>query len=67
MANEHIEEMLDVEWFVVENDEIGGWDIATVDAEYTSQINRRQPGVFVVAECICLDVADHIVYLHNTR
>ena len=59
--------LLDTEWFVVENDEIGGWAVATVDASRTSEIDRRLPGVYVVAEVISLDVAEHIVYLHNVR
>ena len=64
--SEHTETMLDSEWFVVVDDLIGGWAVATVDKPL-SEIDFRDPGVYVVAEMISKDVADYIVYLHEQR
>lgn len=65
MTNEHTETMLTSEWFVVQDDLIGGWAIATVDKPL-SEIDFRERGVYVVAELISKEMAEYMVYLHET-
>lgn len=50
-------------WFVVVNDVVGGWSIATIDfplAEHPGPLGRT-----VVADAIEESTARHIVELHN--
>jgi hypothetical protein len=64
--NKHTEALLTSKWFVVLDDLIGGWAVATVDKPL-SEINFREPGVYVVAEMISKDMADYIVFLHEQQ
>lgn len=64
--NEHTEAMLNAEWFVVLDDLIGGWAIATVDKPM-SGINFRDRDVYVVAEMLSKDMAEYMVYLHEKQ
>lgn len=66
MTNQHTETMLQSEWFVVQDDLIGGWAITTVDKPL-SEIDFREPGTYVVAEMISKDMADYVVYLHENQ
>lgn len=63
---DHTRIILDAEWYVVQNDLIGGWAISTVDRPL-SEIDFREHGVYVVGEVISLAIADHIAELHNRR
>lgn len=64
MTNDHTETILTSKWFVVVDDVTGGWAIATVDKPL-SEINFREPGVYVVADMISLDMASYVVHLHE--
>jgi len=66
MSNEHTETILTSEWFVVVDDLIGGWAIATVNKPL-SEIDARKRGVYVVAEMISESLADYVVYLHERQ
>lgn len=65
-GNQHTEAMLTSEWFVVVDDLIGGWAVATVNKPL-GDIDVRQLGVYVVAEMISKEIADYIVYLHEQQ
>jgi hypothetical protein len=66
MSVDHTKLILDAEWYVVENDVIGGWAISTVNKP-VSEIDPRSYGVYIVGEMLSLDTANHIVELHNRR
>ena len=63
---DHTKLILDAEWYVVENDVIGGWAISTVNLP-VSGIDPRKYGVYIVGEMLSIRVAEHIVDLHNRR
>lgn len=53
------------EWYVVQNDVIGGWDISTLNkppSQYTREEIQQFP---TIAECTFKSVAEYIVQLHN--
>lgn len=52
-------------WYIVVNDLIGGWDVATVDKP-SSQIDYRHTSVeHGIAWGLSREEAEHIVLLHN--
>lgn len=51
-------------WYVVPDDEIGGWAIATADLP-TSQLNLSNRGERVIADAIWEDHARWLVEAHN--
>lgn len=57
-------ELRDCYWYVVKNDEIGGWSLATVDLP-TSQINPYA-GVFELGTFMSEGIARHMAGVHNT-
>ena len=63
---DHLSLILNSKWYVVENDVIGGWAVSTVDKS-VGDTDPRQYGVYIVGEVLSLDVAEHIVELHNRR
>lgn len=52
------------EWFVVADDVIGGWAIATVDKP-VSEIDTRDGTEFVLGDFISKEITEHIVRQHN--
>lgn len=57
------EELMHNYWYVVEDDCIGGYAIATANVP-TSQLNLYE-GTFEVANFVFKDVAENMVKLHN--
>lgn len=53
------------QWFVVENDYIGGWAIANTPKR-TSELDHREYE-FPIADCLTYLTAEHVVRLHNER
>lgn len=60
------DEVLRHRWYVVVNDMIGGYAIATMDKPL-SEIEGRFHEVVVVADMVGRDVAHYIAHLHNTH
>lgn len=51
------------DWFVVDNDVIGGWAITTERTRFLS--DAQAAGALFVAEFITEDVAQHVCDVHN--
>lgn len=56
---------LNVPWYVVVDDVVGGWAVATVDEPVSAFLGIRREGRAVADGFWDKDHADHVVELHN--
>lgn len=63
---DYFEYVIEQEWYTVVDDLVGGFAIATVNKPL-SEIDFRDRSVFVVADMLSKELADYVVYLHETR
>lgn len=58
------DELLHAPWFVLVDDVVGGWAVATADVERVSQLDRNDDAAVVVGWWLDESIAGHVCAAH---